>query len=152
MTLFRFSQTSAFRVILASLLAWPITGILTSLVFSQTPKLDSEKDLPAWTAVFRWVWLNLFAIPLYGGAFLGHFVFLAGLFLLAKLMNRQKQERKAARVATATLLAGVVLKAASYTFLMGWHWETLLLVLDSLAAILVVYLTQPRASESLLVL
>ncbi|MFM6978071.1 MAG: hypothetical protein ACKOWR_05095 [Micrococcales bacterium] len=55
-------------------------------------------------------------------------------------------------MASATLLAGVILKAASYTFLMGWHWETLLLIADSLAALLVVYLTRPRASESSLVL
>ncbi len=152
MTRFRFSTSSVSRVVLASLLAWPITGILTSLVFSQTPKLDSEKYLSAWTLAYRWVWTNLWVAPLYGGIFLGHFVFLAGLFLFAKLTIRRQQERKTVLVATAMLLVGLILKAASYTFFMGWHWETLLLVSDSLGAFLVVYLTRPRASESSLVL
>jgi uncharacterized PurR-regulated membrane protein YhhQ (DUF165 family) len=113
-------SSSAARVALASFIAWPVTGILTSLVFEPLPPLDSEK-YHFWTAIFGWAWKNLLAVPLYGGAFLGHIVFVVGLFLLAELTKSRHPGRKATLLVVATLSGGVLLKAASYVVFFAGH-------------------------------
>lgn len=108
-----FFSSSAARAALASLIAWPVTGILTSLVFEPLPPTDSEK-YDFWTAIFGWAWKNMLAVPLYGSVFLGHIVFVVGLFLLAERTKHRHPERKATLLVVATLAGGVILKAASY--------------------------------------
>jgi hypothetical protein len=151
MTMVDFRTAITVRIAASCLLAWPVTGILSAVVFQPLPPLDSYSFLP-WREAFAWVWKNLLGLPLYGGLFLGHFVFVVGLYLLAKLTNRSQPEPKSVIVAVSTLLAGITLKFASFTFFMGLHWEILLLVADSLVAISVIYLTRPRVKESSLVL
>ncbi len=136
---------------LASLIAWPVTGILTSLVFEPLPPLDSEK-YDFWTAIFGWAWKNLLAVPLYGSAFLGHIVFVVGLFLLAELTKSRHPGRKATLVAVASLFAGVLLKAASYIVFLPDTWGIGLFLADSLVAIFVIFLTAPLARKSSLLL
>ncbi|MEY2674627.1 MAG: hypothetical protein RLZZ514_1192 [Actinomycetota bacterium] len=136
---------------LASLIAWPVTGILTSLVFEPLPPLDSEK-YDFWTAIFGWAWKNLLAVPLYGSAFLGHFVFAGGLFLLAELTKSRHPGRKATLVAVASLFAGVLLKAASYIVFLPDTWGIGLFLADSLVAIFVIFLTASLARKSSLLL
>jgi len=144
-------SSSAARVALASLIAWPVTGILTSLVFEPLPPLDSEK-YHFWTAIFGWAWKNLLAVPLYGGAFLGHIVFVVGLFLLAELTKSRHPGRKATLLVVATLSGGVLLKTASYVVFLPDTWGIALLLVDSLVAIFVIFLTAPLARKSLLLL
>jgi hypothetical protein len=139
------------RALVASLIAWPVTGILTSLVFEPLPPLDSEK-YHFWTAIFGWAWKNLLAVPLYGSAFLGHIVFVVGLFLLAERTKHQQPERKATLVAVASLFAGVLLKAASYVVFLPDTWGIGLFLVDSLVAIFVIFLTAPLARKSSLLL
>jgi hypothetical protein len=146
-----FFSSSAARVALASLIAWPVTGILTSLVFEPLPPLDSEK-YDFWTAIFGWAWKNLLAVPLYGSAFLGHIVFVVGLFLLAERTKHQQPERKATLLVVATLSGGVILKAASYVVFFPDTWGIGLFLVDSLAAIFVIFLTSPLARKSSLLL
>ena len=146
-----FLTSSAARVALASLIAWPVSGLLISLFFSNTPQTDSEA-LGAWTPVFRWVFTNLLVLPFYGSFFLGHFVFAGGLFLLAELTKSRHPERKATLLAVASLLAGVLLKAASYAVGLPATWGIGLFLLDSLVAIFVIFLTGPRARKSSLLL
>jgi hypothetical protein len=146
-----FFSSSAARVALASLIAWPVTGILTSLVFEPLPPLDSEK-YDFWTAIFGWAWKNLLAVPLYGSAFLGHFVFAGGLFLLAELTKSRHPGRKATLVAVASLFAGVLLKAASYIVFLPDTWGIGLFLADSLVAIFVIFLTASLARKSSLLL
>ncbi len=136
---------------LASLIAWPVTGILTSLVFEPLPPLDSEK-YDFWTAIFGWAWKNLLAVPLYGSAFLGHIVFVVGLFLLAELTKSRHPGRKATLVAVASLFAGVLLKAASYVVFLPDTWGIGLFLADSLVAIFVIFLTASLARKSSLLL
>jgi hypothetical protein len=146
-----FFSSSAARVALASLIAWPVTGILTSLVFEPLPPLDSEK-YDFWTAIFGWAWKNLLAVPLYGSAFLGHIVFVVGLFLLAELTKSRHPGRKATLVAVASLFAGVLLKAASYVVFLPDTWGIGLFLADSLVAIFVIFLTASLARKSSLLL
>ena len=151
MTWAAFKTSPTLRTIAASLLAWPLTGILTGLIFEKTPLLDSEK-ISVWRTAFRWVWVNLFAIPMYGGVFLGHFVFICGLYWLANLTKQAQPGRKASLLTVVTLLVGTILKFASFTFFMGWHWESLLLVADSLLAVLIIFVTKPQLRKSSLLL
>jgi hypothetical protein len=144
-------SSSLVRALVASLIAWPVTGLLMSLVFSQTPQSESEL-LGAWTPLFQWVWLNLLALPLYGSVFFGHFVFIVGLFQLAERTKHQQPERKATLLVVATLSGGVLLKVASYVVFLPDTWGIALLLVDSLVAIFVIFLTAPRARKSSLLL
>lgn len=146
-----FFSSSAARAALASLIAWPVTGILTSLVFEPLPPTDSEK-YDFWTAIFGWAWKNMLAVPLYGSVFLGHIVFVVGLFLLAERTKHRQPERKATLLVVATLAGGVILKAASYVVFLPDTWGIGLFLADSLVAIFVIFLTAPLARKSSLLL
>jgi len=139
------------RVLGASLIAWPVSGLLMSLVFSQTPQSDSAL-LGAWTSVFRWAWVYLLALPFYGSIFFGHFVFIVGLFQLAELTKQEQPDRKATLLVAATLTGGVLLKVASYVIFLPDNWAIALFLADSLLAVLVIFLTRPIASKSSLLL
>lgn len=146
-----FFSSSAARAALASLIAWPVTGILTSLVFEPLPPTDSEK-YDFWTAIFGWAWKNMLAVPLYGSVFLGHIVFVVGLFLLAERTKHRQPDRKATLLVVATLAGGVILKAASYVVFLPDTWGIGLFLADSLVAIFVIFLTAPLARKSSLLL
>lgn len=146
-----FFSSSAARAALASLIAWPVTGILTSLVFEPLPPTDSEK-YDFWTAIFGWAWKNMLAVPLYGSVFVGHVVFVVGLFLLAERTKHRQPERKATLLVVATLAGGVILKAASYVVFLPDTWGIGLFLADSLVAIFVIFLTAPLARKSSLLL
>lgn len=146
-----FFSSSAARAALASLIAWPVTGILTSLVFEPLPPTDSEK-YDFWTAIIGWAWKNMLAVPLYGSVFLGHIVFVVGLFLLAERTKHRQPERKATLLVVATLAGGVILKAASYVVFLPDTWGIGLFLADSLVAIFVIFLTAPLARKSSLLL
>jgi hypothetical protein len=146
-----FFSSSAARAALASLIAWPVTGILTSLVFEPLPPTDSEK-YDFWTAIFGWAWKNMLAVPLYGSVFLGHIFFVVGLFLLAERTKHRHPERKATLLVVATLAGGVILKAASYVVFLPDTWGIGLFLADSLVAIFVIFLTAPLARKSSLLL
>lgn len=146
-----FFSSSAARAALASLIAWPVTGILTSFVFEPLPPTDSEK-YDFWTAIFGWAWKNMLAVPLYGSVFLGHIVFVVGLFLLAERTKHRQPERKATLLVVATLAGGVILKAASYVVFLPDTWGIGLFLADSLVAIFVIFLTAPLARKSSLLL
>lgn len=145
----RFS--SMVRTLVASLVAWPVPGLLMSLVFSQ-PSQSASESLGVWTLTLRWLWVNLLALPAYGSVFCGHFVFIAGLFQLAELTRQKQVGRKALLFVAATLSVGILLKTASYLVLLPDTWGIALLLLDSLIAICVIFLTRPRVNESSLVL
>lgn len=146
-----FFSSSAARAALASLIAWPVTGILASLVFEPLPPTDSEK-YDFWTAIIGWAWKNMLAVPLYGSVFLGHIVFVVGLFLLAERTKHRQPERKATLLVVATLAGGVILKAASYVVFLPDTWGIGLFLADSLVAIFVIFLTAPLARKSSLLL
>lgn len=146
-----FFSSSAARAALASLIAWPVTGILTSLVFEPLPPTDSEK-YDFWTAIFGWAWKNMLAVSLYGSVFLGHIVFVVGLFLLAERTKHRQPDRKATLLVVATLAGGVILKAASYVVFLPDTWGIGLFLADSLVAIFVIFLTAPLARKSSLLL
>ena len=136
---------------LASLIAWPVSGLLISLFLSNTSQSDSEA-FGTWTPVITWIWISLWVIQIYGSFFLGHFVFAGGLFLLAELTKSRHPGRKATLVAVASLFAGVLLKAASYVVSFPDTWGIALLLVDSLLAIVVIFLTAPIARKSSLLL
>lgn len=144
-------SSSAARVALASLIAWPVSGLLISLFLSNTSQSDSEA-FGTWTPVITWIWISLWVIQIYGSFFLGHFVFAGGLFLLAELTKSRHPGRKATLVAVASLFAGVLLKAASYVVSFPDTWGIGLFLADSLVAIFVIFLTAPLARKSSLLL
>lgn len=81
--------SSSGQVALASLIAWPVAGILELMRRSPNPPEGLYDKDPA-IVIGQWLWGDLLGISFIQGRFFGHIVFIFGLYRLAVPAGRSQ--------------------------------------------------------------